>query len=390
MLNPDSSLFVKLKPCYRHLCALLALVAVLLLGVNPAWTKSDLLLLSAVKSPRAVKSMLLDVTRAGERLVVVGERGHILLSDDNGITWKQADVPVSVTLTAAYFPSSQNGWVVGHDGVVLHSQDGGETWSVQFDGNRANKLLFEHYKKAVTAKEAELASVPDWDKQRISMELEDLNYAFDDASYALEEGGWKPFLDVWFKDDKVGFIIGAYGLIFHTVDSGVSWQPWNGHITNPDGYHYNGITGSGNMVYIAGESGTLYRSMDGGESWENLESPYRGSFFDIVSSKRTQQIVAMGLRGNVFRSNNLGTDWQKVASPVQNAISGGTLLSDDRLYVATSTILTAAVDEQKLVATKVRASGYSAVSETADGELVVVGLRGVKRIEGSDLEGKEK
>ncbi len=54
-----------------------------------------------------------------------GERGIVLLSDDAGVSWRQAKVPVSVSLTAVQFVDAEQGWAVGHLGVVLHTQDGG-------------------------------------------------------------------------------------------------------------------------------------------------------------------------------------------------------------------------------------------------------------------------
>lgn len=89
-------------------------------------------------SERAVSSVLNAVVLAGTRLVAVGERGVVLLSDDNGRSWRQAgSVPVSVALTDVHFVSATHGWAVGHSGVVLHSDDGGETWMRQLDGNQA-------------------------------------------------------------------------------------------------------------------------------------------------------------------------------------------------------------------------------------------------------------
>ena len=38
----------------------------------------------ALHMPLASKSLLLDIVIAQDRLVAVGERGHILLSDDDG------------------------------------------------------------------------------------------------------------------------------------------------------------------------------------------------------------------------------------------------------------------------------------------------------------------
>ena len=54
----------------------------------------------AMSTLKAHKSLLLDVTNAGERLVAVGERGHIIFSNDEGRTWRQATTPVLTTLTA--------------------------------------------------------------------------------------------------------------------------------------------------------------------------------------------------------------------------------------------------------------------------------------------------
>ncbi|MDP2022176.1 MAG: hypothetical protein Q8L16_14910, partial [Hydrogenophaga sp.] len=48
----------------------------------------------ALMSPKALGAAMLAVTRAGSRLVAVGERGTVLLSDDHGQHWRQAAVPV--------------------------------------------------------------------------------------------------------------------------------------------------------------------------------------------------------------------------------------------------------------------------------------------------------
>jgi hypothetical protein len=61
---------------------------------------ADLLAQPAQANVRAAASLQLSVARAGKRLVSVGERGLVLLSDDDGRSWRQArQVPVSVALT---------------------------------------------------------------------------------------------------------------------------------------------------------------------------------------------------------------------------------------------------------------------------------------------------
>src|SRR5439155_13096418 len=75
----------------------------------------DVLDTPAQISPLATKSLLQSVTRAGDRLIAVGQRGHIVVSTDNGATWKQAAVPVSSDLNSVFFIDDKQGWVVGHD-----------------------------------------------------------------------------------------------------------------------------------------------------------------------------------------------------------------------------------------------------------------------------------
>lgn len=89
---------------------------------------------SAIKSTKVAESLLQDITRTGDRLVVVGERGHIAYSDDNGKSWQQADDPTRAMLNAVFFISPEEGWAVGHDGLVLHTTDAAKTWSIQLDG----------------------------------------------------------------------------------------------------------------------------------------------------------------------------------------------------------------------------------------------------------------
>jgi photosystem II stability/assembly factor-like uncharacterized protein len=368
----------------------LALAAALLLWVTPVWAINDLLMLPAVKSPRATGSVLLDVTRAGQRLVAVGERGHVLYSDDNGQSWQQGKVPVSVTLTAVHFPGAQKGWAVGHDGVVLHSQDGGENWFVQLNGTKASQLMVDHLEAEIAAKEAELSLLAGDEQDAASFELENIRYALEDAHFALEEGASNPFLDVTFLDETTGFVVGAYGLIFRTDDGGANWQPWIGRIDNPDGFHYNAISESGDWLFMAGEAGSLYRSFDAGQSWEALESPYEGSFFGIVSDVSGEQVVAMGLRGNVFRSTDAGVSWQRLETSIESPVHGGAMLSDGRVALATRTLLLADAEGQVSPVAGVKASAYSAVAETADGQLVMVGLHGVRRVESIRLEGEDK
>ena len=85
----------------------------------------------AIALESAQHAPLVAVSQVGRRLVAVGDHGIVVLSDD-GETWRQASsVPVDGLLTALSFIDERQGWAVGHGGVLLHTEDGGETWALQ-------------------------------------------------------------------------------------------------------------------------------------------------------------------------------------------------------------------------------------------------------------------
>jgi photosystem II stability/assembly factor-like uncharacterized protein len=230
------------------------------------------------------RCILLDAAQAGNRLVAVGERGIVILSDDNGKTWRQAKVPTSVTLTSVRFPSPAKGWAAGHAGMILATEDGGETWERQLDGIVAAHL-------AIAAAKA--------NSERLSPESEAGKRLLDAAQSLVDDGADKPFLDMYFKNEKEGIAVGAYGLVFHTKDEGRTWTPWMNRIDNPKGFHFYKVQMVGDTIYLVGEQGLFCRSKDAGESFDRIVTPYRGSFFTSAVSPSGDLLIA-GLRGNAY------------------------------------------------------------------------------------------
>ncbi len=289
----------------------------------PVHAVQDVLETTAVKTSLAASSLLLDVAKAGDRLVAVGGRGHIIFSDDEGRNWEQASVPVTVLLTSVSFVDNKHGWAVGHSGVVLHSNDGGATWLKQFDGDSANQMIITQSEKQLEEFEALVANASEDELEDLEYELEEASYAVEDARADAEVGASKPLLDVLFSSPKEGFAVGAYGYLFKTSDGGKTWQNYGDRIDNPDRFHLNAVNKiAGDTLFIVGEGGTLFRSMDMGESWETLDSPYLGSFFGVSGTQEEGVVLAYGLRGNLFRSEDKGDTWEQVATNTQ-----GTLMS---------------------------------------------------------------
>ncbi|AOE60664.1 YCF48-related protein [Pseudomonas corrugata] len=343
----------------RASSVVLALTVLLMSGWTTASPRIALLDQTALQSAKATHAALLAVTRAGERLVAVGERGIVLLSDDSGKSWRQARVPVSVSLTAVQFVDDEQGWAVGHMGVVLHSTNGGETWVKQLDGVAAAQLAL------VDAQQGD-------DTQRI-----------EDAERLVADGPDKPFLDLYFSDRRNGYVVGAYGLILHTVDGGGTWKPWMQQVDNPEGLNLYGIRAMGGELFIVGERGLLLRSKDNGRSFQSLESPYEGSFFGLQGSA-SGELIAFGLRGNAFWSGDQGNSWRRIETGLEVALSAGTQLKDGALVLASQAgdlLLSSGRGSRLRHLSGPTGTSIAGLVAAPDGSLICVGLGGLTRLE---------
>lgn len=191
-------------------------------------------------------AVLQTAAQAGPRLVAVGERGLVVLYDDQGRHWRQVPVPVSVGLTAIRFVDAQYGWIVGHGGVVLASRDGGQTWVVQLDGRGAAERVRQ---------EAQASG----DARQIA-----------EAERLVADGPDKPLLDLYFFDRLHGLVVGAYNLALTTEDGGHTWQSIGRRLDNPRALHLYSVRARDNELLIAGEQGLVLRSTDRGAHFPRL------------------------------------------------------------------------------------------------------------------------
>ncbi|QBM17627.1 Ycf48-like protein [Marinobacter sp. JH2] len=302
------------------------------LAAPSASALTDIIDIPARDTDLAPESLLNDVTRTEDRIVAVGERGHIIYSDNDGESWSQAEVPVSVTLTALDFGSENHGWAVGHSGVLLHSSDAGENWTLQFDGLKAAALTIASKKAQIAEMEEVIEQAPEDQKDDLEWALDDLVFALENAEADMDVGPVNPLLDVWFENDQHGFAVGAYGMILRTQDGGESWQDWSPYIDNAQNFHYNGIEQiAGGALVLVGEAGQIHVSVDNGNTWERRESPYPGSLFGVTGTGSANEVLAFGLRGTTILSSDLGRSWTIVPNEGNTTLNNALVLEDGRI-----------------------------------------------------------
>jgi photosystem II stability/assembly factor-like uncharacterized protein len=281
--------------------------------------------------PRAAHALVMGVTDTGDHLIAVGDHGEILASND-GRNWAQVDVPVRSPLSAVSFADKQNGWVVGHDAVILHSGDGGKTWTLQ----------------------------------NFQPELEN------------------PFLSVLALDKDHAYAVGAYGLFYRTSDGGGTWTPVEAPVVKDAGLHlYNIRKLKNGDLFIVGEQGLLILSSDGGKTWSKQKSPYEGTFFGAVPVGDKGALVC-GLRGNAYLSRDVrGGKWDKVATTAPTSLFGCEALDDKTVAMVGLNGIIQLVDTGSGAARSLKSPGDTPYSDVVPfkGGLVLVGESGIQHLD---------
>lgn len=323
----------------RSLAVLFAIGLGAAVSVQTAWAEyKDPLDLPAQVMASAPQSLLLDITRVDGRLVAVGERGHILYSDDGGGNWQQSDVAVQTQLNAVYFINEKQGWAVGEDAAILHTSDGGLSWQKQLD-----------------ARDAEFQG---------------------------------PLLDVYFKDESEGFAVGVFNKLYRTDDGGKTWENWRDHANNPDEWHFFAIAATdADTLYISSEVGLLFRSQDGGKSFEPLQTDHNGSFHGILAKRASDGndwLILCGVGGKLFTSKDGGDNWRELDTRTEAGLAGGTWLADGSALIVGVDGLILHVDAGLASVTKHQLNNglpLSSVARPSQDNYVMVGLGGIQSIE---------
>lgn len=362
-------------------------------GLAQTTSDTDYAMLPALPNSSPASAVLLDISNTGERLVAVGERGLVTWSDDQGESWHQSAVPVSLTLTSVYFASANKGWAVGHEGLILTTNDGGLNWEVQQTGRDTVAQSIPLLEAEVARLQGLLDATEDPEEQDvIAFDQEYFIFALEDAQAALENGPNEPLLNIWFKDENIGYAVGAYGAFLATTDGGENWQLKSLSLDNPDKYHLNRFTSSADgTLYIVGESGMAFRSDDQGTTWKKLPVPYDGSLFGILALEGDALLI-YGLRGNIYHSSDKGDNWTAVDSPIESILVAGAKSDGKVVLVGASGIVLQSDSDGNDLKNRFHPARdtFAAVLPLDDGSLLLVGTGGtVKMASYNELESEQ-
>ena len=219
---------------------------------------------------------------------VVGDQRSIFATNDGGQTWKYithnsnqrhkssygqpeylGNEPLhTFTLYDIDFTDSQNGWIVGDLGVILHTSSGGKgKWKHQRGGPR-----------------------------------------FHNSADAV-------LLGVDFVSKQLGWAVGENGTILHTRNGGVTWESQS----SPSHLLVDVCAVSSKEGYVVGDRGAILRTNDGGSVW-NAQDSRTTECFGATHFVSPQIGWAVAEAGVVLHTTNGGSVWQRQSSDTEQEL----------------------------------------------------------------------
>jgi photosystem II stability/assembly factor-like uncharacterized protein len=246
---------------------------------------------------------------AGNRIFAGGQEGVIIYSDDKGQSWTQASVPVSATITSIAFATPQIGWATGALGVVLKTEDAGKSWVKQLDGVGEIALMNSTTQAYDAAEQADEAKQkPNSDAAQADADA--IDRANRRQQILAGHGPDVPFLSLLPVSATEIFAFGTYRFAEYSTDGGKTWADWSMHIDDQKSNHIYAAVNIGGDYYLTSETGLIFRSTDGGQTFAQLAQPGAATFFGIMDTG-AGGILAYGVAGEMYLSTDQGKTWNQ-------------------------------------------------------------------------------
>ncbi len=217
------------------------------------WTNAN----SGYTSMRFMDIFILD----SKTIFMSGNEGIIIRSTDGGAHWETVNTGTKEQLWGIYFLNDNIGIAVGSNGIIIRTINGGSDW-VQIPSGISNL-----------------------------------------------------FYDVFFTQQGTGFASGS-NVLYKSTDMGLSWNPVSQFpFQAPADWIRSIKMVNENIGYACADIGRIYKTTDGGDSWERLDSGTEDPLFDIDFVDEQNGFIC-GFNGVILQTSNGGQDWTKVVSPL--------------------------------------------------------------------------
>lgn len=276
--------------------------------------------------PQGLSVKSVDTDGAGN-YAAVGDFG-IIMTSTNGVDWT---VRQSGTMNLNGVVFGNNRYVaVGNGGRIVLSTDGGVTWNEKSSGTAShlNCVTYNGTVFVAVGNSQINENYPYVPKITVLTSVDGITWT--DRSPLLAINETLDLFDIASGVNGKLAAVGAGGVIFTSIDNGVTWTRMPDDLVNRAG-NINSITFGDNTFVAVGDFGQITTSADNGVTWNPVSvfsvANLKGVAFGNIGDGGAPQnvFVAAGSDGEVLVSENLGANWSNRFTGLANS-GGGPVL----------------------------------------------------------------
>lgn len=225
----------------------------------------------------------------------VGVNGTILKTGNGGVSWTAySGIDPSVNIDGVWFNSLFTGWAVGTGGTIFKTTNNGTAWTGQTSGV-THDLKGVHF----------LNGNNGWVVGNNGAHSVVLSTTNGGTNWSSQTVSSTRFTGVRMVDDFTGYIVGQAGILYKTVDAGISWFP----LTSGTSVDLRGLSFvTPDLGWVVGNSGTILKTTDGGTTWAPQTSGTARNLTSVQFASSTKG-WASGDSSQVYKTTDGGTTW---------------------------------------------------------------------------------
>lgn len=246
-----------------------------------------------------------------EGWIITHQTGRVLHTVDGGQEWKiQADLD-SLTLESIHFVNRDTGWISGEKGLLFHTTDGGASWEMRRVADSDSWIYGVYFINSMKGLAVGLRPGANM-LEPVFQKTADGGDRWVDASDEMPQTGFEA---IHFSNFREGYLAG-FGHILYTGNGGDSWSvQFTDTTSNTRCRFIRGLGFSKRGTGIAvGHCGMVLRT-ENGKTWDRQE-PFTGNRLRDVAFINSSDLLIVGDRnrepGVLYRSGDGGRSWQRV------------------------------------------------------------------------------
>lgn len=258
---------------------------------------------------------------------VIGNNGVILKTSNGGLNFSRQNSNSNYLLTSIFFVNDNTGYAAGIDGTqfsqnshLLKTNNGGIDWTlINYGARRFNSLYFTNEFTGYIIGSSGNGGVI---------------YKTTDGGNSLVTQGYYPYVfilnSLYFVDTYTGFAVGDFNILAKTINSGMSWDT----LRVGSGFNLRSVYFINNQTgYVAGTMGKVFKSTNAGQNWFNLNTG-KTTGLNSIAFLNSNSGFAAGANGVLIKTTNSGANWDSVMIDVEGSnLSKVTILSSSKIII---------------------------------------------------------